>query len=63
MPTDPVVVQLLTLRDFYALHLAQMQSCIGDPLYKERAKRLEPIRSAIQELEKHLREGGVHAAA
>lgn len=51
-PEDPILTQLITLRDAYALHLARVSIALMDKLFKQGC--VEDLRKAIGELDKQI---------
>jgi len=46
---DPILTQLTTLRDYYALHLVRLELSDMDPLFKRSA--MKQTREAVEELD------------
>lgn len=47
--TDPILTQLIRLRDLYALYLTRLEASNKHPLFKR--AEMKQIREAIQELD------------
>lgn len=50
--TDPILSQLTTLRNAYALHLARLEVSDMDPLFKR--VNMKQAREAVEELERQI---------
>jgi hypothetical protein len=50
--TDPILTQLITLRDTFALHLARLDVSDMDPLFKR--VTMKQTREAVEELERQI---------
>ena len=58
--TDPIPVQLATLRDYYALYLTRLEASDMDPLFRRAA--MKEIQRGIDELDRQIAKEEASAA-